>query len=235
LIDNLSWIKGNHTLKGGFEIYFSRFGYGSLQSYNLAYASRDTFAANRIDTAVYSAEVGTRDSRTENYYAYFLDEWRVKPNLTFNLGLRYEYYTPVYERHNQVRIYDRFRCGGICPPGVDTYFPDFNNVGPRVSFAWSPKAFGGKTTVRGGFGLYHQQGEREDLMAGIFSDTRRVTLTSRDLPTLSYPARDILQSHRGCPTRPALSDGTARISSLIKPVFSSRISCLLRLWCRPDM
>jgi hypothetical protein len=60
------------------------------------------------------------------------DQWRAACNLTFNIGLRWDYEDQVYTKH------------------------DWNNFGPRVHFAWDPGR-DGKTSVRGGFGIYYDQ------------------------------------------------------------------------------
>ncbi len=92
------------------------------------------------------------------YYALFLqDDWKFRPNLTFNLGLRWEYFTPLRSNHNNLSNLilgpngdfqgARIRVGG------DLYNPDRNNFGPQLGFAWSPGRFNKKLAVRGGFGV----------------------------------------------------------------------------------
>lgn len=106
---------------------------------------------------------------TQNDFFFFLqDDWRVRPNLTFNLGLRYEISTtpfnPLIEKLN-AREADPARAI------FNTAFPletrtlaklplDKNNIAPRVGFAWQPnlrvlgKRFTeGRTVIRGGFGI----------------------------------------------------------------------------------
>ncbi|HKY04274.1 MAG TPA: hypothetical protein VJQ56_05270, partial [Blastocatellia bacterium] len=106
---------------------------------------------------------------TQNDYFFFVqDDWRVRPNLTLNLGLRYEVSTspfnPLIEQLNereadpQTAIFDpsfplEFRTANRLPL-------DKNNFGPRVGFAWSPnfdflgeRFTNGRTVIRGGFGI----------------------------------------------------------------------------------
>jgi hypothetical protein len=117
---------------------------------------------------------------------YFQDDWKLRPNFTVNLGVRYELYTPLTEAHGRARAF-AVECGGICPPGMPFYNYDKNNIGPRVSFAWNPSRFKGKTTIRGGIGIYHMQGQIDDLLGPIESDNVRLSATVNEMSNLSFP------------------------------------------------
>ena len=99
--------------------------------------------------------------RSKTYGFYFQDDWKVKPNLTLNLGLRYEYYSPLNDKTGQLTNL-------VIPPGgllVDAsvvpvkrlFNSDRNNFGPRFGFAWSPLHSNGNTVVRGGFGVAYNR------------------------------------------------------------------------------
>jgi len=108
-----------------------------------------------------------------DFFFFVQDDWRVRSNLTFNLGLRYEYSTqpfnPIVEASNAreadpaTAIFDpAFPLAFRTAPQVAT---DKNNFAPRVGFAWSPNFdFGGgrfrdgRTVVRGGFGIAYDPG-----------------------------------------------------------------------------
>jgi len=120
------------------------------------------------------------------------DEWKVLPNLTLNLGIRWEYYSPANEVLNRTRVFDLENCQGICPPGSPLYFPSYRNFDPRFGLAWSPTQ---KTVIRGGFGVYHGAGQNDDLNAGLESDNIRISLSSADVPAFRIP------SHPSCQRR----------------------------------
>jgi hypothetical protein len=96
--------------------------------------------------------------------AFVQDDWKVRRNLTFNLGLRYDYYGPYTDTHNRFRDFvpgagssytDRLASGkvDVTPQGWKT---DMLNFGPRIGFAWD---IGGKAknVIRGGYGIAYDR------------------------------------------------------------------------------
>jgi hypothetical protein len=194
IIDNYSTVRGRHTLKAGVEIRKIEINFSTLATYSIGYLSLNDFAANRADTVGSLANIATRGTRSWVYMGYFQDEWKIKPNLTANLGLRYEFYYPFYEILGRGQVFDFYDCRGYCSPDAKWYDPDFNNLDPRVSFAWTPRAFKDKITVRVGGGFYHQFGQLDDFIAPAENNTQRLQLTARDVPGLSYPIDRFLTS-----------------------------------------
>jgi hypothetical protein len=95
-------------------------------------------------------------------YAFFLqDDWKIKPNLTLNLGLRYEYFSPFSDAKNHLSNIT-IGSGGVLRTStvgpvsrlIDRTKRDF---GPRIGFAWSPSRFKGNTVVRGGAGVVYNR------------------------------------------------------------------------------
>lgn len=105
--------------------------------------------------------------RSSIYAAYVQDDWRVRPNLSFNLGLRYEYFPPFTEKRDRIANLDvepHFTGVAVVTPGTEGPYtgvfprglvdPDKNNVSPRIAFAWRPSANRG-TQIRGGYSIFY--------------------------------------------------------------------------------
>jgi hypothetical protein len=112
-----------------------------------------------------SAQFGANNYhfRANSWDLFVQDEWRVRGNLSFNLGLRYEYLSPYTETDNRIVNLDvnpEVTAAAPVLPGQTGPFsgaypdslvrPDRNNFAPRVGFAWKPLP---KTVVRGGYGI----------------------------------------------------------------------------------
>ncbi len=95
-------------------------------------------------------------------WAIFQDDFKVSPELTLNLGLRYEFYSVAHEILNRSAVVDILGCGGYCPKGTPYYNPNPTDFGPRIGMAWAPRALHGKTTVRSGFGIYYGGNQNDD-------------------------------------------------------------------------
>ena len=83
------------------------------------------------------------------------NDWKIRPNLTLNLGVRYEYYPPHTEKQNRISNLV-FGSQGLQNSKLVTtdrlFDPDRNNFAPRIAFAYSPKEFNNKLVIRGGWG-----------------------------------------------------------------------------------
>ena len=111
--------------------------------------------------------IATGDPRRDYYvnsvYGYGQDNWQVTSRLNLTLGLRYEYNTPMYDPKHTISTFlpgATSLFNGLAYPGqpgspIDTLYPrDLNNLAPRIGFAFTPSR-GGKTVVRGAWGLYY--------------------------------------------------------------------------------
>lgn len=196
IVDNLSWIRGRQTIKLGGEIRRIHLNVGNGASTSVTFASQDAFLRNALDRVSVSGQLDTVGVRRTFNSVYFQDEFRLNPELTINLGVRYEYYTVSKDVYGRGRVFDFTRCQGFCAAGTPWFFPDRDNIAPRFSLAWSPKALGGKTVIRTGYGRYFGPGQNDDVTAAIDSLPESFSLTAADAPGLFYPPTSFLPQLR---------------------------------------
>jgi hypothetical protein len=153
--ETLTWTKGAHTLKfggdGWKQISPQTFTQRSRGDYEWSYLS-DYLFDNYPD---YLAErtVGGVEYYGDRVFTGFFanDSWKVRPNLTVNLGARYEYQTVPYTE----RLQTENALADV--PGLITFGqpqPQKNAIMPRVGIAYSPGT-SGKTSIRAGFGMFY--------------------------------------------------------------------------------
>ena len=194
VMDNLIWTHGRHAFKTGMEIRRVRLNQGKTADNNLSFADNSgSFETGFANAALYgisfTAPWCCHKLRRTFYMPYFQDEWKVTPTLTLDLGIRWEYYGVATEADNRTTVFDVGQFHGVClgsgsrngpyPTPIDTppcpknpalYNPDYRDFDPRVSIAWAPNMFHGKTVIRSGFGIYHGAAQNDDLNAGLESD-----------------------------------------------------------------
>jgi hypothetical protein len=202
LLDNYTRIVGRHTIKTGFEFRRIHNNVSDQGATRLTYGSLNNFIANRLDSLTVSGRFPMLGNRRTYWFAYVQDDWKVNPELTVNLGLRYENYGMSKEVNGRARVFDVDRCAGFCPQGEPWYFPDDNNFAPRASLAYAPNAFQGRTVFRVGGGLFYTPGQVDDVTAAMDSMAESFSLTIADQPALSYPVDPFLPQARSTGLQP---------------------------------
>jgi hypothetical protein len=195
LVNNSNWVLGRHTLRFGMEARRIHVNVAEGTILELRFRNATDFLNNRVDNFDLNGELPTLGERRWYLMPYVQDDFRVSQNLTLNLGVRYDYYTVGQEVKGRGRVFD-LACGGYCPAGTPWYAPDRNNVSPRIGFAWQPAGFGGKTSVRGGFGIFYGPGQNDDINAAIDNARDRFTLTRAQQSNLSYPVTPFVGAGR---------------------------------------
>jgi hypothetical protein len=209
--DNFTKVKGTHTMKFGADfrnqrflqtLYFdvngdfSYFGGGPNDPIALDVNGNQNLFPNYLfglDDSYIQGSAQTEDVRGNSIYLFAQDSWKIKPNITLNYGLRWEFNQPLYDGRGR---YQTFRPGQAtttypcqltsdslaslgypdsnCNPGgsAAAVFPlglvvpgdkgvprgltasYYKAFAPRIGLAWDPWK-DGKTTIRGGFGLFY--------------------------------------------------------------------------------
>ncbi|HEY4425942.1 MAG TPA: carboxypeptidase regulatory-like domain-containing protein [Pyrinomonadaceae bacterium] len=208
-IDSVNWTKGNHNAKFGGEIRMIRLYTDRLGGTTYTFSNLNNFLTNTAQSIQFLGDVsapspfnngatGQRFAKQEYYITYAEDEWRLRPNLTLNYGLRYEYYTPLREDRNLQVLFD-ITNGTLRPPTEQAYQSSKTNFGPRISMTWSPNPNsagffgGGRTVLRGGFGIFYGPGQTEDQIQPIESDRISSTFTTNPIDA-TQPLRFPLDS-----------------------------------------
>ncbi|MGH9783217.1 MAG: TonB-dependent receptor domain-containing protein, partial [Terriglobia bacterium] len=166
--DGMSLTRPNHTIKFGTEIQHyrissidesdSRNGSYEFAAFELFLQKKPTiFDAVQPAGAVLLGLPVLADAlyelRVTQFGFYFQDNWKVRPSLTLNLGLRYEFQTTLSEARDHLSSFQSFFGNQPTVNGVYFTNPTKKNFSPRFGFAWSPGA-DRKTSLRGGFGIY---------------------------------------------------------------------------------
>jgi carboxypeptidase family protein/TonB-dependent receptor-like protein len=192
--DTVNWIHRNHAFKFGVDLTreqnnddepgFERPNYQFRGLLNFANDACCFFEGVGFDPSTGGNLNGQRYFRTAAYSLFVQDDWKLRPNLTLNLGLRWEYFSPIDESKGLMSNYI-FGSQGFVNGSVQTvsqlYNPDRNNFGPRFGFAYSPNIFGQRTVIRGGFGILFNRP-----FATEFSNIRQNTPFSAQASTCCF-------------------------------------------------
>ncbi|HEV2698880.1 MAG TPA: carboxypeptidase regulatory-like domain-containing protein, partial [Terriglobales bacterium] len=191
--DVFTKVVNNHTLKLGGEFRYLQVNERNLADVNGAFSFDGTvtgdgsvpdqsfadylIGAPSNNSGYTQAALQLLDSRTRYGGAFVQDSWKVKPNLTLNLGLRWEVSMPWYDTQGKIQTWVKGEQSTVFPnsptglvypgdPGIPkTLAPTrFNDFAPRIGLAYSPsfsdgilgKVFGGpgKTSIRASYGIY---------------------------------------------------------------------------------
>lgn len=163
LLDTASALLGRHTLKVGVEARRKKDVALDAERVSPAYTFNGTFTGNALADFMlgaaqsYVAVTNTVvDYRQEAYAAFFQDDFKVSPTITANLGVRYEYTTPMYGHGEYVNInFDPSTGQLFSADGQDRYAQDVdrNNFAPRLGLAWQIKPE--KYVLRAGYGIFY--------------------------------------------------------------------------------
>ena len=163
--DVVTNVIGNHVLKIGgeyrldlnsnAEIGFARPLYTFLQQWNFANGTPIYYEIATDQTGTPSRN--NQEFQTSELAFFVQDDWKFRPNLTLNLGLRWSYYSPIKSRNGVIGNLQLDQNGGLAGAVIVTdeqlYGSDWNNFGPQVGAAWSPGWFDDKLVIRTGFGM----------------------------------------------------------------------------------
>lgn len=158
VLDHVSYLHGNHSFKFGGEIIYNKgtdAGFATARG-RIDFSSVEDFFAGNVHRGQLLSGDPLRTISNQGYAAFIQDDWRIKPRLMINLGLRYELDTVLNESNNQLGNF--LPSQGLVQVGQQIpslYNGDHNNFAPRIGLAWDVKG-DGKTVVRAGAGVMYE-------------------------------------------------------------------------------
>jgi hypothetical protein len=200
--DTVTLIRGQHAVKFGADIRRIFVNEANSTDGTLAYTSEAKLLAGKLNTIQITAPLNDRGLRKTQYAGYLQDQWKATPGLTLNYGLRYIYFSPFVEAHNNADPFDIASCNGYCGIGAAFYFPNYLDFEPRASVAYSPPSLHGNTVFRAGFGIYHGEIQLGDEDSPVVNTEPSTILTSSASTVYTYPAAVALIPTTGLATTP---------------------------------
>ncbi|MEZ5344805.1 MAG: TonB-dependent receptor [Pyrinomonadaceae bacterium] len=179
--DTLTNVVGNHTMKFGVQyrkelnnsaaVATARPLFTFVRMWN--YANGAPIFENVTADATGTPNANDIPFNTSNTGIFVQDNWKAKPNLTLNLGLRWEYFAPIAPGNGEE--FGRLMLGegnnALLDARIErvTQFTDkdLNNFAPQIGFAWSPMRFDNKLVIRGGVGVGYDR-----LASALFGNVR---------------------------------------------------------------
>ncbi|MBY0505847.1 MAG: TonB-dependent receptor [Bryobacteraceae bacterium] len=159
---DLFFNRGGHNVQTGVNLRRQQFNVLSQQdargtfSFNGATTGNDfaSFLLGTPDTSAIAFGNADKYLRGRISEAFINDDWRVNPSFTMNVGLRWEYWSPLSEKYGRLVNLDLGPGITSATPRYLLPQPDRNNLAPRLAFSWRP-AGAVSTIVRGGYGVYY--------------------------------------------------------------------------------
>lgn len=170
--DMVTKISGQHSFQMGFELNHEQDNDNLLGSARPDYVFQGpwnfatgapVFESVDVNPVTGGPQDAARYYRESDYGVFFQDDWKVRPNLTLNLGIRWDYYGPPSEARGHLEniitgpnpVTGLLDAVAVLPGRM--YNSTFRNFGPRLGFAWSPSFLHARTVVRGGFGIAYDR------------------------------------------------------------------------------
>jgi hypothetical protein len=159
--DDLNWVKGNHTIKFGFDYSYIPFADDQVTNYQGTW----TFATDQVFNPKDPATIAALHNPTQftasipglytsvptsQYGAYIQDDWKIGRDLTLNLGLRWDREVGSYNESLKLSSFPQ----PVPDIGNPSQRGQTHNFGPRFGFAWNVRG-SNKNVIRGGYGLYY--------------------------------------------------------------------------------
>ena len=234
VLDAFTYIRGHHIVKVGGDLKLRRHGFfqalnpAGVMNFDQQFTSDLTNAGTGTGNSLATFELGypivaARDLQKQSFgmswwevSGYAMDDYRVTRNLTLNLGVRYDVYTPMVEDRNRLANFNLTTGLFVSPQqsGVSrsgNVVTDSNNFAPRVGFAYTPWE-DNKTVLRGGYGIFYDMQADQNDTELAYNPTGLFSSQSINLPA-SSPGAPLAAGVFAIPTYPLINNPQGRTSA----------------------
>jgi hypothetical protein len=244
--DHVSWVRGNHVFRGGVEVRKEQDNnnllggarplYSFVGPWNLA-NSAPVYEQINVNPNTGAPADAQRYFRTSTYSLFVQDDWKVRPGLTLNLGLRWEYFTPLREKNGALTNLqfgpNLLQDAKVVPVG-ELYHADRHSFGPRIGFAYNPDILNRNMVVRGGFGVFFNR-PYENLFANSAGNPPNFARYQICCGTADAPFDNgKIQLGVGATNSPLSYPANSALAQGINPVTGTPVSGGVEVWGAPD-
>ena len=221
--DVLTKVLGRHSIKAGGNLtrlyYLNNPVYAARPSftfYNLWDFSNDApnGESGQFNSSTGIPSANREDNRVNLWGVFVQDDYKIRPNLTLNLGIRWSYFGALDSKENDL---DSLQFASGADPlsslsarvGGALYTPQKSNIGPQIGFAWQPLQSMNRLVVRGGYGINFNQNEIAILANGFGNPPNVVnkdfccSTTTTNIPGILYETATNINSLFGYAPNPA--------------------------------
>ena len=190
-LDDVTWAHGRHTFKAGVEFRYIQMNQEYGEHGKLTFSSIEMLADNEVKKATLAGALPVNHLRKNDYFVYVQDEYKARQNLDLNMGIRYTIFDLFTEKNGLANPFDFATCGpqGFCGVGASFGSQNYGDVDPRVAFAWTPRKTDELTVIRGGFGIFHEDGQLDDQNLPAKNEVPSYSLSNLSLPS-NFPTTD---------------------------------------------
>lgn len=202
----VNYTRGTHMLKFGGEYRWSKSDRVTANGVDPQFTFNGQFSGNAMSDFLLGTplrflqgSVRVNQIRAQTFNLYLQDDWKVTRNLTVSVGARFEPFFPLYSAADELTVFrpgEQSKLFPSAPVGLvyanDPGIPrggtrsDWNNIAPRVSFAWSP--FGNaKTSIRGAYGIFYDTPRFHEVSHFVNSPPYSLQITVNQPKSFSDP------------------------------------------------
>ena len=188
LIDDISWAKGKHTFKFGFETRWILLNQGTSKA-ELSLTRRPRLSEQQYGLGLLHGNSAACQAAQNSILGVCSRRMEGDAQSDHYRRIRYNFFNALHAIGNDDVPFDFATCGGYCPRTDVFFHPRYDDFDPRLGIGWAH----GDTVLRVSAGIYHTDGQEDDQNLPISNTVDRYSFSNTAFPTLSYPLTPFLQ------------------------------------------